>query len=101
MIDSTFNFFVNVAGDIGKGTTITRKFSIDHLGTRTEHSFFISPAIPMEIYDILSLLKAGKSVGPKSIPTKLLKIISPYIYSPLSDIFDDSFQPDTFSENFN
>ena len=58
----------------------------------------MTPVIPMKISDIISLLKTGKSIGPNSIPTKLLKILSPHLCSPLSDIINESFQSGTFSE---
>ena len=71
---------------------------MDYLGTRNEHSFFMTPVLPMEISDIISSLKAGKSIGPTSIPTKLLKVLCPHICSPLSDIINESFQSGTFPE---
>ena len=69
---------------------------MDYLGSCNKHSFFITPAIPMEISDIINLLKTGKSVGPNSVPTKLLKSLSPYISIPLSQIINESFQSGTF-----
>ena len=99
VIANTFNdFFVNVAGNVAKGIPRTRKSPMDYLGTRNEHSFFMTPVIPMEVSDIISLLNTGKSIGPNSIPTKLLKILSLHICSPLSDIINDSFQSGTFPE---
>ena len=52
----------------------------------------------MEISDIISSLKTGKSIGPNSIPTKLLKFLCPHICSPLSNIINESFQSGTFPE---
>ena len=99
VIANTFNdFFVNVAGNVAKGIPRKRKSPMDYLGTRNEHSFFMTPVIPMEVSDIISLLNTGKSIGPNSIPTKLLKILSLHICSPLSDIINDSFQSGTFPE---
>ena len=99
VIANTFNdFFVNVAGNVAKGIPRTRKSPMDYLGTRNEHSFFMTPVIPMEVSDIISLLNTGKSIGPNSIPTKLLKILSLHICSPLSDIINDSFQSWAFPE---
>ena len=99
VIANTFNdFFVNVAGNVAKGIPRTRKSPMDYLGTRNEHSFFMTPVIPMEVSDIISLLNTRKSIGPNSIPTKLLKILSLHICSPLSDIINDSFQSGTFPE---
>ena len=60
MIANTFNnFFINVAGNIIKGITRTKKYPMDYQGTRNEHSFFMTPVLPMEISDIISSLKTG------------------------------------------
>ena len=91
-------FFVNVAGNVAKGIPETKKSPMNYLGTRNEHSFFMTPVIPMEVSDIISLLNTGKSIGPNSIPTRLLKILSLHICSPLSDIINDSFQSGMFPE---
>ena len=90
VIANTFNdFFVSVAGNVAKGIPRTRKSPMDYLGTRNEYSFFMTPVIPMAVSDI---------IGPNSIPTKLLKILSLHICSPLSHIINDSFQSGTFPE---
>ena len=99
MIANTFNnFFANVAGNITKSITRTRKSPMDYLGNRNEHSLFMTPVLPMEISGIISSLKTGKSIGPNSIPTKLLKVLCPHICSSLSDIINESFQSGTFPE---
>ena len=98
-IANTFNkLFVNVAGHTTKGIPRTRKSPMDYLSTRNEHSFFMTPDLPMEISDLICSLKTGKSIGPNSNPTKLLKVLCPYICSPLSDIINESFQSGTFPE---
>ena len=71
---------------------------MDYLGTRNEQSFFMTPVLPMEISDITSSLKTGKSIGPNSIPTNLLKVLCLHICSPLSDIINESFQSGNFPE---
>ena len=58
----------------------------------------MTPVLPLEITDIISSLKTGKSICPNSIPTKLLKVLCPLICSPLSDIISESFQSGTFPE---
>ena len=62
------------------------------------HSFFISPTGPFEVSDVINALKSGKSIGPNSIPIKLLKIISPYFSSPLSQIINEPFQSGIYPE---
>ena len=90
------NFFVNVANGVTKSIPRSPKSPLDYLDKINPHSFFISPAAPYEISDIIDLLKTGKSIGPNSIPIKLLKILSPHIFSPLSLIIDESFQSGIF-----
>ena len=67
-------FVVNVANGVTKSIPRSRKSPLDYLDNIYPHSFFISPAAPYEISDIIDLLKTGKSIGPNSIPIKLLKI---------------------------
>ena len=50
------------------------------------------------IDDIISLLKSGKSLGPNSIPMKILKSLSPLISSPLSQIINESFKSGIFPD---
>ncbi len=45
---------------------------------------------------VIALLKPGKSLGPNSIPIKILKLLSPLISSPLSQIINESFQTGVF-----
>ena len=92
MIANTFyDFFANVAENFAKGISRTRKSPMAYLGSRNGHLFCIAPVIPLEISDIISLLKIGKSIGPNSIPIELLTILSPHIYPLLSDIIKESF----------
>ena len=69
---------------------------MDYLSNKNPHSFFISPSVPYEISDIIDQFKTGKSIGPNSIPMKLLKILSPYVSSPISLIINESFQTGVF-----
>ena len=55
-----------------------------------------APSVPFEISDIISTLKSGKSLGPNSIPMKVLKCLSPLISSPPSQIMNESFQSGIF-----
>ena len=95
---SRFNdFFVNVADSITKKIPRSPKSPLDYLGDENPHSFFIGPSAPIEASDVINALKSDKSVGPNSIPIKLLKI-SPYISSPLSQSINESFQSGVFPE---
>ena len=68
------------------------------MGDRVQNSFFAAPSFPVEMSDIISLLKSGKSLGPNSIPTKILKLLSPLISSPLSQIINESLQSGVFPD---
>ena len=96
MANTFNNFFVNVANGVTNCIPRSPKSPLDYLDKNNPHSFFISPAAPYEISDIIILLKTGKSIGPNSIPLKLLKILSPHISSPLSLIINESFQSGIF-----
>ena len=56
----------------------------DYLPSTSEHSFFISPCTKEEISDIISTLNNSKSVGPNSIPTRILKTLKNEIFNHLS-----------------
>ena len=90
--------FVNVADGVTKSIPRSPKSPLDYLDKNNPNSFFISPAAPYEISDIIDMFKTGKSIGPNSIPIKLLKILSPHISFPLSQIINESFQSGIFPE---
>ena len=68
------------------------------MGGRVGDSFFTAPTVPSEISDIISRLKSGKSLGPNSIPMKILKSLSPLISSPLSQSSNESFKSGIFPD---
>ena len=59
--------------------------------------FFVSPTDKTEIENVISLLNSNKSVGPNSIPTKILTLLKNDISSHLSEIFNISFSSGIFS----
>ena len=62
------NFFVNVSKNITKTIPRTNKSPVEFIGDRIGNSTFIAPSVPLEISEIISLLKTGRSLGPNSIP---------------------------------
>ena len=99
VIANIFNkFFVNVSHDIAKNIPRSNKSPLSFMGGRVGNSLFTAPTVPTEISDIISLLKSGKSLGPNSIPMKILKSLSPLISSPLSQIINESFQSGMFPD---
>ena len=65
-----------------------KKSPLDYLKQRTTDSIFLQPIIYTEIEEIISCLQNGKSSGPFSIPTKVLKLLNPYISKQLAHIFN-------------
>ena len=99
VIASIFNkFFVNVSHDITKNIPRSQKSPVDFMGDRVGNSFLTAPSISLEISDIISALKSGKSLGPNSIPMKILKSLSSLISSPLSQVISESFQSGIFPD---
>ena len=92
------NCFFNVADGVTKRIPRSPKSPLDFLDNGNPSSFFITPTAPYEILDIIGSLKTGKSLGPNSIPLKILKILSPHISPPLSHIINESFQSGIFPE---
>ena len=99
VIANIFNkFFVNVSHNITKNIPRSDKSPVDFMRNRIGNSFFTAPSVPLEISEIISLLKTGKSMGPNSIPMKILKTLSPLLSSPLSQIINESFQSGIFPD---
>ena len=98
VIANIFNkFFVNVSQDITKNVPRSKNSPVGFMGDRVGNSPFIAPSVRYEISDIISTLGSGKSLGPNSIPMKILKSLSPLISSPLSQIINESFQSGIFA----
>ena len=82
------NFFVNVFNQVCSEIPWTKKSPLDYLMKKNSSSFFIKSITHIEIEEIISSFRNGKSTGTYSIPVKLLKILSPYIPQPLAIIFN-------------
>ena len=63
---------------------------------RVQNSFFLSPTDKDEIALIISSLDSTKSVGPNSIPTKILKLLKNDNYCQIVDIFNMSLTSGVF-----
>ena len=71
--------------------SFSHKHSSYFLKNRSNVSFFVSPTEKTKIEVIISSLDYNKSVGPNSIPTKVLKLLKNDISSQLSKVFNISF----------
>ena len=61
-------------------------------------SFFLNPASPQEIFDIILSYDIKKSLGPNSIPIYILKISNNLLSDVLADIINLSFKTGIFPD---
>ena len=90
------SFFVNIADNITKTLPRNPKSPLNYLSNRREKSMFLSPVNVSEIENIISNLNPSKSVGPHSIPVKLLKILGPHISNSFTKLINQSFAQGIF-----
>ena len=80
----------NVAAGIKSSIKYSRNKFFDFLPQININSFFINPTDKTEIKNILSL-NPLRSIGPNSIPTKILKLLSNDISTQFAELFNLSF----------
>ena len=90
--------FHNECQKVGSGIAHTHKSYTDHLTNPLEKTFFLTPTSPYEVGDIIKTLNLRKSVGPYSIPKKLLKKFSKALTIPISTLTNQPFVTGIFSE---
>ena len=90
------NYFSSIATKTRLNISFSHKHFSDFLKNRSNISFFVSPTDKTEIEKVISSLDSNKSVGPNSIPTKILKLLKNDIFSQLSEIFNISFSSGVF-----
>ena len=90
------NYFSSIASKTKLNISFSHKHFSDFLKNRSNISFFVSPTDKTEIENVISSLDSNKSVGPNSIPTKILKLLKNDISSQLSEIFNISFSSGIF-----
>ena len=84
-------FFTNVAHEITKAIPRTAKSPLSYLNNPNLDFFFIPPCTCNEVSSVIQTLKNGKSCGPNSIPSKLLKILESPISINFSILINESF----------
>ena len=94
------NFYINVASSRTKTIPINPKSPLDYLSNRTSNSLFLTPVTPFEVKDIIDTLDPSKSVGPNSIPIKLLKHVECSISPLLALLINQSFQSGIYPDKF-
>ena len=69
------NYFSSIASKTKLNISFSHKYFSDFLKNRSNISFFVSPTDKTEIENFISSLDSNKSVGPNSIPTKILNYL--------------------------
>ena len=101
-IAGEFNvYFTNIAADILKERKYKgNKLFTNYLKNMNPNTFLITPTDIKEVEIILKSIDPTKSVGPNSIPPKLLKQISPIISIPITNICNKSFSSGIYPNQF-
>ena len=98
-IENTFNSYFS---SIGKTLQSKIHSSYIHftkyLKNPNINSFFVSPTNTTEVMNVISRLKNGKSCGPNSIPTAILKQLNSEISIIFSKLFNLSFSTGVFPD---
>ena len=95
-IASAFNrYFVNVPQQVDKAIPRTKKSPVDYLKDRNGHSVVLIANDPLEIETIMSF-NNSKSVGPYSMPIRLLRSMGKPVSEAFSLIVNDSFSNRTY-----
>ena len=93
------NFFINVGPNVEKQIPKNPKIKPQHyLTNRNTFELLITHISNEEVIEIIEKLE-NKSVGPQSIPIKLLKLIPDLIIAPLCDIINQSFITGIFPDS--
>ena len=89
-------FFVNVGNDTAKSIHHNPKSPTEYLANGNSDSIFLSPVSPFEVNETILKLDSSKSIGPNSIPIKLLKILRPKVSHSLATMVNRSFSTGIF-----
>ena len=100
-ISNAFNdFFSTVAGELSEKIVPSNNSYDDFLKNPNSNSFFVSPVSKEEIERTILSMKIGKSTGPNSIPTNVLKLTYKIISEPISTIVNNSFKTGIYPDMF-
>ena len=91
-IANTFNkYFVNVVTDIQSSIRYSKNNFHNFLPPTNMNAFFLNPTDETEVKNIIMSLNPLKSIGPNSIPTKILKLLINDVSFHLTELFKLSF----------
>ena len=94
--DAFNNYFSNMATAIESSIKYSRNKFFDFLPQIKINSFFINPTDKTEIKNIILPLDLLRSIGPNSIPTKILKLLSIDISIQFAELLNLSFSEGIF-----
>ena len=94
------NYFASIAEKTKVNINYSHKHFSDFLNDKNQNSFFLSPANKYEIQNVISSLNSNKSVGPNSMPTRILKLLKNDISTQLADICNISLSTGVFPTIF-
>ena len=100
VIAELFNdYFINIGPNIDN-TISNAKHHYSEYMTKVfvNHSFYLSPVIPNEIFNIIQAFDMNKSLGPNSLPIYILKIANHFFSEKLCDIANLSFSTGIFPD---
>ena len=69
-----------------------------YLGQTTDETISLSPATRADIESLINCIKPNKTIGPNSIPTKILKEFKTELSELLSDMINVSFNKGIFPD---
>lgn len=81
----------NVGDRLATDIPHVSKSPLDYIDTCNSESFYLFPTTPSEIEREISYLNTSKTVGPNSIPIKVLKLLQHVLSKPLKILFNASF----------
>ena len=90
------NYFSNVVTGIKSSIKYSRNKFFDFLPQININSFFINPTDKTEIKNIILFLDPLRSIGPNSVPKKILKLLSNDISTQFAELFNLSFYEGVF-----
>ena len=98
-IANSFNdFFSTIASKLSDKIVPTNISFDAYLNNPNPNSFFVQAVTEDEVSNYINSLETGKSNGPNSIPTNLLKLVSNTISNPLTSIINKSFSQGVFPD---
>ena len=96
------NYFANIGPNVAKTIPVANTTLLKYMPNPLCNSFALFPVAvtPHEIIDEINNLDPSKSVGPFSVPIKLLKIIEHFLAGPLALLYNCSFATGVVRDKF-